>query len=157
MKRFLLTLVLLAVPQLVSAQVANPSAVDFVSTDQNAVIPVGQVGAGQPLLASYQGMLFAVAADPSTGTPLVVGPVIAKTLAVVQPAANTYRLTFAQLGVTIPACANLPCPQFSLVLVSIGPGGISARGVSAESDPFTATVPTQPRAPAGPTTVKVVP
>lgn len=155
--RRLLPLAFLLLPWTAQAQIANPSAVDFVSTDQNTIIPVGQVNAGQPALASYQGMIFAAAADPSSGVPLVVGPVIAKTLAVAQPAANTFRLTYTAMGLTIPPCTTLPCAQFSLLLVAIGPGGTSARGVASESSPFTARVPTPPPAPAGPANLQLVP
>jgi hypothetical protein len=157
MRRLLFLGVLALVPRVASAQVANPSAVDFVSTDQNTIIPAGQLNAGQPALASYQGMIFPATADVASGTPVVVGPVVAKTLAVAQPTANTYRLTYAQMGLTVPACTSLPCPQYTVLLLSIGPGGTSARAVAGESDPFTAKVPTNPSPPAGPTNVKNVP
>lgn len=152
----LAALVLLLLPRVVQAQIAGPNTVDFTSPDHTTVIPAGQLNAGQPALASYQGMLFKVADDPSSGVPVVVGPVISKTLAALQPSTK-YRLLFSQLGVAVPVCSTLPCQQYSLLLVAIGPGGSSARGVSAESDPFTAVVPTAPGAPAGPSNVKVGP
>jgi hypothetical protein len=150
---------LLLRPHLVQAQVANPATVDFDSTDQNAIIPAGSVNAGLPVLTGYQGLIFPTAADPTqSGLAVSTGPVISKALAVAQVAANRYRLTFAQLGVTVPGCTALPCPQFRLLVIPIGPGNkAAASGVSAESDPFTAAVPSPQPAPAAVTNVKVGP
>jgi hypothetical protein len=153
----------LTLPVAVSAQVVvNPTtaAVDFFSSDHSAVIPVGQANAGQPVIASYQGMVFPEAADPGAGTPTIVGPVVAKATAT---AGNPglLRLTLAQMGLTaIPACtvvAPATCPQFTVVMVSIGPGGTSARSVTAESDPFMRAALLPSQAPAGPSQLKVVP
>ena len=142
------------------AQVANPSALIFRSTDHTAVIPAGSVGAGQPAVASYQAFLFSAPDDVTQALPISTGPVLAK--ATVTTVAGTtpqdYRLTLAQILPTgLPACATQPCPQYTLVLVSIGPGGTSARAISAESDSFTAALPppTPAPVPAGPTTLRV--
>lgn len=155
----LLFLGVLLLPRLTYAQVANPTALTFESTDHTATIPAGAVNAGQPAIASYQAMLFPAAADPASGVPTIVGPVIAKTLAttVASTTPQRYRLTFAQMGITTPACSTLPCPQYSMLLVAIGPNGTSARGVAGESDLFTAAVPTPGSPPAGPTSVRVGP
>lgn len=169
MKRVLFTLGVLLAAAAASGQVLiNPlvAKVDFLSTDHSAIIPVGQPNAGQPVITSYQASVFPIAADVTTGTPLVVGPVIAKTLAVSNPTATALRLTFAQLGIAtvgptgIPACtvvAPAVCPQYSVLLVAIGPGGTSLRGIGNASDSFT-LAPLQPNPqPAAPSTVKVQP
>lgn len=163
MKVFLFALASLLVAAAASAQtVVNPTvaAVDFFSADHASVIPAGQANAGQPAIASYQGMIFPSAADPSSGTPTLVGPVIAKTLAVANPAGTALRLTFAQMGITgVPACtviAPAVCPSFSVVMVAIGPNGTTARSVTAESDSFMrAALVSSP--PAAPSLLKVVP
>lgn len=160
MKRVLFALFVLLATTPLYAQVANPGSATFVEPDQTTVIPPGQTNAGQPVLASYQVSLFNANADVSTGVPLVVGPVINKSLAALQPApapANTYKLTFAQMGITIPTCNTLPCTQYTLLIVAIGPNGTSAKGVTSESDPFTAQLPTTGPPPAGPASVKVGP
>lgn len=164
MRRLFLTLILLSLPASVFAQLANPGAVTFVSVDHATTIPAGTTNAGQPTVTSYQASMFPAAADVSTGVPIAVGPVIAKATAALQPApapANTYKLTFAQMGFTganaIPACSVLPCPQYTIVLVAIGPNGTSAKSVASESDAFTATLPVVGPPPAGPTSVKVGP
>jgi hypothetical protein len=156
---FLLCLVL-AWPCAVQAQIANPSTFEFTSPDHTTIIAAGEVGAGQAKLSSYQGMLFNVSDNPASGVPVVVGPVISKTLAALQPApapGNTYRLTRTQMGIVIPTCTTATCPQYTLLLVAIGPGGTSARSVASESDPFTAAVPVPTSAPAGPVNVKALP
>lgn len=153
----------LAVPVTVSAQVVISPAtakVDFASVDHTALIPAGFSGEGNPLLVSYQGMVFPGPADPSSGVPLIVGPVIPKTAVTVGTLAP-FRLTLGQMGLTaIPPCtvvAPTVCPSYSVVIVSLGPGGTSARAVAAESDPFTlaALLPTLP--PVGPTLLRIVP
>lgn len=163
MKQLVLALVFLCMAAAASAQtVLNPTtaAVDFFSADHAAVIPVGQANAGLQAIASYQGMVFPSAADPTAGTPTIVGPVVAKAGAT---AGNPglLRLTFAQLGLTaIPACtvvAPATCPPFSIVLVAIGPNGTSARSVTAESDAFMRAALLPGVAPAAPSQVKVVP
>lgn len=167
MRRRLATLLFLSVllaPCLTYAQLANPQSATFVSPDHATVIPPGQTNAGQPVLASYQWSMFPATADVSTGVPIAVGPVISKSLAVLQPSpapANTYKLTFTQMGFTganaIPVCTTLPCAQYTIVVVAIGPNGTSARGVAAESDPFTAALPVVGPPPASPASVKVGP
>lgn len=150
---------LLAMATTARAQLANPSAVDFTSGDHTTTIPAGQTNAGQPTLSSYQGMIFKLVDDPQAGVPVSIGPVIAKAAAVARPAAegaNRFRLTFAQMGITTPACTALPCPQYSMLIVAVGPNGTSARGVAGESDPFTAAVPVQGPPPAAPVNTKVV-
>lgn len=165
MRRLLCLTLLTLLPRVALAQVAigPTSAVTFVSVDHTTVIPPGQVNAGQPLLASYQVSLFAAAADVSTGVPIAVSAVLPKSIAALQPApapANTYRLTFSQMGLlpSIPACTALPCPSYTLLLIAIGTDGkTSARAVASESDPFTAAVPVPTPAPAAPVSVKIAP
>lgn len=155
MKRLILACLLALIPAAVLAQVpANPTGLEFTSPDQTTVIPAGQTNAGQPTLGSYQVSIFKAADNPSAGVPVVVGPVVPKAQAALQPA-GTYRLTFAQLGATAPACTALPCPQYTAVLVAIGPNGTSALAVASESNPFTATLPVQGLPPAAPGNVKV--
>ncbi len=167
-KPILLTLTFLIALILVFAAAASAQVVvvpataslDFVSADNVAVIPAGQANAGQPAITSYQASVFPSAADPTAGTPTIVGPVIAKTLAVGNPAGTALRLTFAQMGITaVPACTVVTpalCPSFSVVLVAIGPNGTTARSVAAESDSFMrAALGSSP--PAAPSLLKVVP
>lgn len=163
MKNILITLALLLAASAASGQTVIDPAVaklDFFSTDHAAVIPVGQANAGQPAITSYQGILFPSAADPAAGTPAIVGPVIAKALAVANPAGTALRLTLAQMGIAaLPACtvvAPAVCPTFSIVLVAIGPNGTTARSVLAESDSFMrASLVSLP--PAAPSLLKIVP
>lgn len=157
MKSLWLAFVFTLAPVFALAQVVNPATVTFTSTDHNAVIPAGQTNAGQPVVASYQASIFPIAADPASGVAVVTGPVIAKAQATPQATANTYKLTFAQLGVVTPVCGATPCPQYTLVLVSIGPNGRSALAVASESNPFTAAVPIQGPPPASPVNVVVGP
>jgi len=122
-----------------SAQVANPSGLLFLSPDHTAVIPVGSVGAGSPVIDTYQGFLFLASDDVVTAAPLVNGAIVPRaTAAVVGP---DLRLTLAQLGLPIPACAALPCPVYDVLMRATGPGGTSVRGVASESGPFTAALP----------------
>lgn len=163
-----LGLALFVFAQPATAQVTNvvvdplTAKVDFASADHSTVIPAGQVGAGSPTIASYQASVFVLSVDVATGTPIVVGPVVAKTVATASGDVDApLRLTFAQLGITaMPPCtAVLPalCPQYSVVLVSIGPGGTSARGVASESGPFSRASLLPAVAPVGPSTVNVKP
>lgn len=159
MKQLILAVVYIFIGAIASAQtVLNPplAKVDFVSPDHNAVIPVGEAGAGGQKLVSYQGMVFPVG---STGPATVTGPVIAKTL-VTTGTAGPFRLTFAQLGITsIPACtviAPATCPQYFVILSAIGPGGTTL-SLAADSDTFS-LAPLQPTSkPAGPSAIKLVP
>lgn len=167
MKRFCFALVVLSLATAASAQAVvdkNIAKLDFTSASQAAIIPVGEVGAGGPVLISYQASVFPITADVSTGTPLVVGPVFAKALAVSNPAATALRLTFAQMGIAtgIPACtAVLPatCPVYSVVLIAIGPNNRTLPGLASESDSFTLAapvlLPTTPPVP--PSLLKIVP
>jgi len=170
MKRYVIgTAVALALGTgIANAQVANVTVdpltakVAFASTDHTATIPAGQVGAGSPTIASYQAFVFNLSADVTIGTPILAGGVVAKTL--VAPSGDIdapFGLTFAQLGITnIPACTVvLPanCPQYSVVLVAIGPGGTSARGVTSESGPFSRPSLLPAVAPAGPSQVEIKP
>jgi hypothetical protein len=140
----------------VSAQVANPSLIQFSSADQTTTIPAGQVNAGQPTLTSYQALLLAAASDATTGPIVQTGGVIPKTAVVASGVTNSpYQLPFSALGLTIPTCTTATCPQYTVVLLAIGPGGISLRGVGAESNPFTAAVPVATAPPAAPGNVIV--
>lgn len=169
---FIVGALLLSAPALAQTPVIiNPPAatVTFNSPDHTATVPQGQANAGQPLIASYQAMVFLASADVVTATPVVVGPVIAKTLAsVVSPATTppSYVLTFPQLGIgtvgsganQIPPCtavAPATCPVYDVVMVSIGPGGTSARAVAAESNPFTLAALQATQTPAGPVNLVV--
>jgi hypothetical protein len=166
-RRFVVPLslgLLLVASRPVQAQIAlNPAtaSVEFDSPDHTAVVPAGQVNAGQPKLSSYQAILLSAAADAVSGAPLFTGPVIAKSVVTAGTLPTTpYKLTFAQMGLTVaqvPACTTLPCPQYTIVLLAIGPNGTSARGISAESPPFTSLVPAPGTPPAGPTNVVVKP
>jgi hypothetical protein len=104
-------------------------------------------------------MLFKAPDDPTSGVPVLVGPVVLKTAVVAQPASgpSDYKLTFTQLGILPPTCTILPCQQYTAVMVSIGPNGTSAKGVAAESLPFTAVLPVAGPVPAGPTNLRLVP
>lgn len=155
-----LALVALAVPTQAQPAtvviVPTTAKVDFTSASHAAVIPAGQVNAGQPVVASYQAMVFPVG---SSGSATITGPVIAKTL-VTTGTAGPFRLTFAQLGITnIPPCtvvAPATCPQYFLILAAIGPGG-RTESLAADSDLF-GLAPLQPNQPAAaPSVIKVLP
>jgi hypothetical protein len=149
----------LAASEIAAAQVVLVPAVakvDFASPAHSAVIPVGEAGAGGPVVVSYQGLVFDVG---STGAARLIGPVIAKTLATTGTL-GPFRLTFAQLGITnVPACtvvAPATCPQYFVVIAAIGPGG-SALSLAADSDTFS-LAPLQPTSkPAAPSAIKLVP
>lgn len=162
-KILLLALIFLSLAAAASAQtvvVPATAKVDFLSADNIAIIPAGQLNAGQPVVTSYQGSVFLLADDVVTGTPLIVGPVVPKALVTSTP--TSLRLTFVQLGITaIPACtvvAPAVCPVYDVLLVAIGPNGTSAKAVVSESDSFTLAplvLPSPP--PAGPSTVRIAP
>lgn len=149
---------------------------EFISQGHNLPVPQGEANAGQPLITGYQAYAFPLASDVTTGVPIATGVIVPKATVVAtgatspctpgsQTSCPIYTLTGAQLGLTIgsgpnqiPPCTSATqagCPQFSLVMVAIGPGGVSARGVLAESDPFTlpALAPTTP--PVSPSQVKI--
>jgi hypothetical protein len=132
-----IALLLVAAPGV--AQTANPSSLLFLSPDHTAIIPPGSVGAGLPVIETYQAFLFLASADVVLDAPIVNGAVVSK--AFVTVAGPDLRITFAQLGLTLPACTALPCPVYDVLLRATGPGGTSVRGVAAESGPFTAALP----------------
>lgn len=151
-----------------SAQVVvNPltARAEFLSADHTTVIPPGQVGAGGPLVTSYQAMVFSEPIDVSSGLPIWTSPVIPKSsvTAVGTAAPQVYSLTFFQMGITMAvlgpctAVAPTPCPAYTIVLVDIGPGGTTARGVTSESDPFSWAPLVNPPVAAAPLQVKIKP
>lgn len=150
MKKVVLTLVFLFLTTAAMAQVANPTDAIFNSADHNSIIPAGSIGAGQPTITSYQGLVFPVAADPVTAQALLTGTVVLKGVAVAIPGTTPqdYRLSLAQMGLTLPLCtvAGGPCPQYRLLIRATGPGGISIKTAANASGPFSAAVP--PLAPA---------
>jgi len=145
--------------------VVNPATatMEFNSPDHNTVAPPGDVSAGQPLITGYQPLLFPVAADVNTGTPIASGTVIPKAnVVIVTPATTppTYRTNFVQAGFVvgtgtnqIPPCtvvAPAVCPVYTMLMVAVGPNNrTSPRGVLSESNPFllASLVVTQPAAP----------
>lgn len=131
-------LILLSItPAIANAQVANPTAVLFNSAD-HAVASV----------VNYRGFVFPAAADPVTATPLITGVNVPKANVTTIVATPTdYRLTFVQMGITLPACVSVPCPQYRMLIEANGPNGSSVRSGMDASLPFTATLPTPPDAP----------
>ena len=139
------------------------SRVEFTSTDHDTLVPVGQVGAGTPLITSYQGFTILNAANPAAGQ-VITSPVIPRAAVSVISGVTpnqVFSLTFAQLGITaaaLPACsviAPLTCPAYQVVLTVDGPAGPTARGVLAASDPFSLAAQILPAKPASPSLVKV--
>lgn len=146
MKRLLLALslfLLVLLPRVSSAQVIiDPlvAKVDFTEPDET-----------QPDITSYQAALFPLGGTAS----ILTGPVVPKTLVTVGTA-GPWRLTYAQLGITLPACTVVTpgvCPQYFLTLAAIGPSGTST---SPASDPF-ALAPLPLPKPAAPSLVHPVP
>lgn len=145
--------------------VVNPltARAEFLSPDQTAVIPPGQVGAGGPAIASYQAMVFSEPIDVSTGVPVWTSPVIPKSSVTALGTATpqVYSLTFFQMGITTAtlgpctAVAPTPCPAYTILLVDIGPGGTSARAVTSESDSFSWAALVNPPPAAPPSAVKI--
>jgi hypothetical protein len=167
MKRIVLALaVLLVVAVPLQAQVVinfAQSRVEFTSTDHDTLVPVGQVGAGTPLVATYQGFVVLNGSNPAVGS-VVTSPVIPRAAVTTLSGASpnqVFSLTFAQLGITattLPACsviAPLLCPAYQVVLIADGPAGQTARGVGAASDSFSLAAQVLPTKPAPPSLVKV--
>jgi hypothetical protein len=146
-----------AIPAYAQTQVTGTSRLQFDSTDHNATIPAGEVGAGGPKVSSYQALLLLESSDAVSGPVVAMGAVVPKASVVASPVtvppSPPYQLTYTQMGVIPPACTTIPCPSYTVVLVAIGTGGTSLRGVSSESGPFTATVPSPTSRPAAPTNV----
>lgn len=165
-RRFLLALFLLCPAPLYAQVIAiTPNALgQFVSADHTTLTPAGQTNAGQPVISGYQFSVFPASADVTTGVPISVSTVIPKANVALVPSTTPqqYSVTFAAMGFlsgpqAIPACTTLPCPQYTMLVVAIGPNGTSAKAVTAESNPFTAALPVQGPPPAGPTNVTVKP
>jgi hypothetical protein len=104
-------------------------------------------------VTSYQAIVLPTSADAVTGVPALTGPMVPIGGIIISPTAPpspvTYSVTFAQMGITtttLPCTAVAPavCPSYSIVLLAIGPNGISARSISAESDAFALTPLTMP-------------
>lgn len=95
-----------------------------------------------PDLASYQAILLDAAADAASGSPLQTGVLVPKAAAaVLSTTPPDYKLTFAQLGLSVPPCGlkQATCPQFTVVLLAIDTNNrVTARGVLSESAPFSA-------------------
>jgi hypothetical protein len=169
-------LLLFSIPAAAQVVVSATSSTEFTSPTHNLAIPAGSANAGEPQVTSYQAYVFPLAADVTTGMPIVNGLVVPKSQAVATgvtmpcaPGAATtcpvFKLTFAQLGFTIgsgpnqiPPCTattQAGCPQYSALLIAIGPGGNSAKGVLSESDPFTLSALAPAPPPAPPSQVKI--
>lgn len=167
MKRLILVVVLLAsFARVASAQVIinfAQSRVEFTSTDHDTIVPAGQVGAGTPVITSYQGFTILNASNPAVGQ-VITSPVIARnavtTISGTSPN-QVFSLTFAQLGITaaaLPACAAISpavCPAYQVVLTTTGPAGVSARSVTAASDSFALAAQILPAKPALPSVVTI--
>lgn len=126
-------------------------AVEFTSADHAAVL-----SDGTPAVTGYQGIFLSSVVDPVSGPTLQVGNVVPKTTVTAGTGTGVWRLTFGQLGITVPPCtvAQTNCPAYRLVLLSIGPNGSSVRAVTSASAPFSPATTAAP--PAGPTNVRVV-
>lgn len=140
------------------------SRVEFTSTDHDTIVPAGQVGAGGPVILTYQALVLLTAADPVAGNVIFTSAPIPRTavttISGVSPN-QTFSLTFLQLGITaavLPACtvvAPATCPAYSVILLTSGPAGTSARSLLAESDSFSLAALVLPAKPAPPSLVKV--
>jgi len=143
----------------VRGQVTGASSVQFDSADHTALVPVGEVGAGTPKVTGYQALLLLASSDAVSGPVIATGTVLPKASVILSPVATPpnpmFQATVGQLGITIPPCISLPCPQYSLILTAVGPGGTSSRGAASESSPFTASVPVPTSPPAAPLRVVV--
>ena len=142
-----------------SAQIVNPSILQFDSADHAALVPAGEVSAGSAKVTGYQALLLLSTSDAVTGPVVAAGVVLPKAAVAASPVAvppnPAFQVTLAQLGIVIPPCTTLPCVQYALVLTAIGPGGTSLRGGSSATVPFTASVPAPTSLPAAPLRVVV--
>jgi len=151
MWRLVLVLALVACASRGQAQVVAPTLVQFSSSDQATMIPVGTNNAGQPTLTSYQALLLKASDDAVSGPVVQMGSVVPKaSVSASGVPLSPFQLSLTQLGLTIPTCTTLPCQQYSVVLTAIGPNGTSLRGVGSESPSFTAAAPLAGTAPAAP-------
>lgn len=128
---------LLAVASPALSQVANPTAMTFNSQDH-----------ATPALTTYRGLVFTGIQDPAVSPPTITGAVVPKAnVQVIAATPTDYRLTFAQMGITLPTCTALPCPQYRMLIEANGPNGPSVRSAADASAPFTASLPSPPDAP----------
>lgn len=160
----LIALLLLAAP--LEAQVVVNLAqarVEFNSAKHDSQWPVGTVGAGTDVLTGYRALVIPAGGDPVTASPVWASGPIPKSVVTIVGVTTppTYSISFVNANITattMPACTTIPpapCPAYSIVLLSTGPGGQSARSATAQSDTFTlqGLLPQTP--PDGPTNAKV--